>query len=329
MATTSAPVPGVAGSVPTTSFGRGRGRGRGLRANAAVQQQQVGAPTPLHNSTPEKKNNTPTRNPPITSTTVVPSPPSAATTTKTQHCSEVVTIMNKLNGLSEAEVMRTIVPVIDGLDSQKVIEDLVQALSEKALLDAAFAVIAAKISLKLWDNESIHKFVRNPLLTQTQGLYNLRHDLRKENKYRGLCTYLAELFKILRIRGKALRPMGVPVLELLKGLIEQNTSNNNIEGLLLEDVKCFYQGMTGIGEILMECLEPWDGDAQKIKDKLEEVVNLARQLVISSNLEAVVRCRLVQVIELHAGKWKGSTTLDAFYDDVLTELNKGKKTPTR
>lgn len=267
------------------------------------QQTQPGPSTPTQ-STPQKSNS-------------VPKPPSLDSPEIT-HCSEVTTIMKKLDGLSEADVMANVVPVIEGLDSQSVIEDLVQALSEKALYDPGFALIAAKLSQILWDNESIHTFVRNPLLGRTQALYNKRKELLKEKKYHGLCVYLSELFRILRIRQRPLRPMGLPVLECLKGLIEHSGGGSPS----VEDVTYFHQEMSGIGSILMECLQQLDGDAQKLKDKLEEVINCARQLVISPlTLAPQVRCRLVQVIEMHASKWAQNDDLTTLYDTLLKDLS--------
>jgi len=293
----TASAPGGGGGV--SSFGRGRGRGRGLRAASQPQQLRPGPSAPAA-STPLKTDNT--------KPLVIETP---------THCAEVTTIMNKLSGLSEEEVMTKVVPVIEGLDNQNVIEELVQALSEKALTDVHFACIAAKISQKLWDNESVHQFVRNPLLSRTQALYNRRKELEAEDKYHGLCVYVSELFKILRIRGKALRPMGLPVVELLMGLLKGKSGKPSEE-----DVKYFYREICGIGCVLMECLQPWDGDAQKIKDQMEELINCARQLVISSSLAPEVRCRLVQVIEMHAGKWQADEQqLNTLYEQLLKDID--------
>ena len=178
-------------------------------------------------------------------------PPAAPTTvtTTTNHCDEVKTIMKKLEGLSEEEVIRKVVPVIEGLDSQAVIQELVEALSEKALDEPLFSCIAAKISQKLWDNESIHQFVRNPLLSRTQSLYSRRKELATAGRYHGLCVYVSELFRVLRIRGRPLRPMCLPVVELMTGLLKGGGAPSE------EDVQCFYQQMMGIGAIIMECMQ--------------------------------------------------------------------------
>ena len=55
---------------------------------------------------------------------------------------------------------------------------------------------------------------------------------------------------------------------------------------------------------------------------MEELINCARQLVISSSLAPEVRCRLVQVIEMHAGKWQADEQqLNTLYEQLLKDIN--------
>lgn len=257
------------------AFGRGRGRGRGVRANQATVNPP-GPPKP--NVTPaaiEEKEN-----------------------------EEVTKIMKKLDGKSESEIMKEILPEIEALNNQSVVKDFICALSDKALCSAEFAVIAGKIAHKLWDNETMHSFVRNPLLTRTQDLYNKREVLRKEGKYHGLCVFLCTLFKLLRIKNNPLKPVGGAVVQIIKGLIEESDSPSK------EDVTYFYQELESVGAII--------GDL--FPEKLEEIINLARQMVVSSAIMPSVRCKLVQVIELHAAKWSMNDELRKMYGDLIQEL---------
>ena len=224
-----------------------------------VQQQTPQQPGPNTTTTTVPTQSTPLKT--DGSTPKQPSfetPPAAPTTTTTtnHYCDEVKTIMKKLEGLSEEEVIKKVVPVIEGLDSQPVIQELVGALSEKALDDPLFSCIAAKISQKLWDNESIHQFVRNPLLSRTQSLYSRRKELATAGRYHGLCVYVSELFRVLRVPrvvGIPLRPMCLPVVELMTGLMTGLLKGGGAPSE--QDVQCFYQQMMGIGAIIMECMQ--------------------------------------------------------------------------
>lgn len=315
MATTAAAAAAVSPGIGT--FGRGRGRGRGLRASNGHQQSGTTTPgqrTSANSSVLETRkapsSDKSTRS--TSSPSIVANGTSATTATtiiEKTHCDEVTKIMKKLSGLTEPEVMKDILPEIEALKSQQIVEDLVSALSEKALLDAKFAVIAAKIAHKLWDNESMHSFVRNPLLKQTQEFYNKRELLLKENKYHGLCVYLSQLFRLLRIREHHLQPVGNAVVDLLKGLIEKSDGPSD------EDVFYFYQELECVGGIIGE----------NFPEKLDEVINLARQMVISSSLLPSVRARLVQLIELHAAKWDMKDELKTLYDDLLQDLKTTEK----
>jgi len=275
----TAPVIGV--------LGRGRGRGRGLRANAL---RQPGGNIQKKSDLPETK--------------IIQQSDQIVCTSEESHSADVTDIMKKLNGLTESEVMKDVLPQIEALKSQQVIEDLVNALCEKALLDAPFAMIAAKLAHKIWENESMHGLVRNPLLKQTQDYYSKREKLWKDNQYHGLCVYLCELFKYLRFNQRPLLAVGEAAVNLLKGLVEKNESPSN------EDVFYFHQEMESIGSITGELFP----------EKLEEIINLARQMVISSSLVPSVRCRLVQLIELHAAKWKMKDEIKSSYNVLLCDL---------
>ena len=54
--------------------------------------------------------------------------------------------------------------------------------------------------------------------------------------------------------------------------------------------------------------------------ELEEIINIARQAVISADMLPSVRCRLVQLIELSASGWEMSDELKLFYEDLQQDL---------
>ena len=162
-------------------------------------------------------------------------------------CTVVKDIMKRMDDSTESQIMKTVVPEIELL-KEETMEALVKALSEKALSDACFAVTAAKVIKKIWDNESLHSYVRNPLLKQIQGNYTNRNELRKVNMFYGLCVYICELFKHLRVKDKPLRPIGDAVVSLLKELLENKDKPSD------EDLFCFYQELESVGEVIEECL---------------------------------------------------------------------------
>lgn len=53
---------------------------------------------------------------------------------------------------------------------------------------------------------------------------------------------------------------------------------------------------------------------------MEEIINIARQMVISAKLLPSIRCRLVQLVELHAAKWKMADELKVLYEDMQQDF---------
>lgn len=212
-------------------------------------------------------------------------------------------IVKKMLVLSEADIISQVLPDVKKLQ-QTDLEHLVSTLGQRALTDLKFTTVAAGLLSKLWDCESEHSRIRPPLLRQMQSFFKNREEFRKDRRYHGLCIYLCQLFASLRIGGNPLEPIAVCIVKLLSGLIDDIalTSDN--------DAFFFYKQLILVGGILSKCAP----------EKLNELIDLARQLAITADVTPIVRCRLVQVVELNAYNWNESEDLRMQYEELFNRV---------
>ncbi|XP_057295469.1 MIF4G domain-containing protein A-like [Hydractinia symbiolongicarpus] len=285
------------------TIGRGRGRGRGgvLKALQDEKPGQNASASPVSGAHSQASG---------------AGSPVAVATTKLeataigQHedaTAKLDVIITSMESMTESEMLSKIPSEIQKIKSADNMKEFVNLLCKKSLKEPDFAVSAARLCNELWNDNELKSLVKAPLLAAVQNNYKKRDKFKKKKteKFFGLCVLLCELYKVLRIKDRPLCPLTSPVCQMLKELIEQPTQISS------EDVFYFYQELESVGQIIQN----------EDQNKMDDIINTARQIAISSqNLSPAVRCRLIQLIELHAANWKMSDELIVMYEDLQQDL---------
>ncbi|XP_065663473.1 MIF4G domain-containing protein B isoform X2 [Hydra vulgaris] len=306
--------------------GRGRGRGRGFEPQNGVifnsqqlaQGSQEFTPPNLSLSQKSVADSSPKISQPLSETmfqnsqqvskiseSKISNSPVISKSTSANNFKPAVTIsslVENIDKLTENEILSTYPSKIDEYKSEGNIEKLVNLLCEKALDQPDLGPTIAKLCNAIWISESLHNLVVNPLMKAIQDKYK-KKDVNKRNSFFGLCVLLCELYKLLRSKNLPLKPLTNPVCCLLKELLQSESPSS-------EDVFYFYQELESVGEII-EKYSP---------ENMDDIINMTRQLAISSTVSPSARCRLLQLIELRAGSWKMSDDIKSIYEDTFMEL---------
>ena len=148
-----------------------------------------------------------------------------------------------MDKLTETEMLLTYPSQIDTIKSEECIEELVDLLCEKALLQPDSGPGIAKLFNAIWVSESMHSLIRKSLLKAIQDKYNKR-DPKNRDAFHGLCVLLCELYKLLRLKDLPLKPLTNPICQLLEELLEESKTPSP------EDVFYFYQELESVGDII-------------------------------------------------------------------------------
>ena len=161
---------------------------------------------------------------------------------------EITAILQKLKSLKKSEIISQIPSQIAEIckknesEASSIMGEFSKSLCAKAVKDAEFATLAAQLCNALWIMENTCKYLRSPLLSTVQDQYKKRGELNQELFY-GLTVFLCELYNVLRVQGKPLKPLNKPVCELLKQLIASKELND-------DDAFYFFQEMERVGEVI-------------------------------------------------------------------------------
>ena len=216
-------------------------------------------------------------------------------------------VITQMIGLNETEITKIILPLVEGMiTSAEDMEEFVAVLSKAALSDADFAKTAALLASKVGDSDLMHLLIRPSLLKQMQSIYTQREEHSSEGNCFGLCVYLCELFRHLRLADKPLLPIADAVVDVLKGLINTEEPCNN-------SVMYFHQEFENVVSVLVEFAP----------EKLEELVDLVRDRLVMCTLSSTSRWRLVHLLELAALKWKMSEDITESYMNLHDKIGEG------
>ena len=299
-------------------MGRGRGRERGMLSSGSSEA----SPKPGLNiqkdspPSPSKSDETKEIKPPapIEEKAIPPSEDKPAPSTQVTPVAqdEGVDNVEKLKGILKAidrlpmaaVYTQVIVKDMKTMNTERDMEQLVKLLSEKTMSDPDYARKAAIICNAIWNEESLHNTLRTPLLTTVQKFYTKRDQLRKERreKYYGLSMFLCVLYANLRIKGNSLKPLVNPIFVLLKEVMGADASE--------EDIGYFYSEFELVGAVMQN----------DDKMKLEQILNMVREKVITGCKSPLARCQLVKAIELYAAGFVVSSETELFYDDLTAEI---------
>jgi len=312
-------------------IGRGRGRGRGLAAQLAqlstgVGQKQNGVTVPSTSPGQQKVTSTSPvnqskANPPLEQQKAKPTSPvsqqNSSSTTPSPNKSNsspsagastfvVENIFKIMDVMTDDDILANIPLQCKQLKTEEAFTIFMEKLCLKLFKEPDFAVSAAELCCELWYNPDMQNIFKKPLLSTVQQKYMKRSELREKSQdhFYGLSVFLCEIFKLLKYKDQHLKPLLPFVCAILKELIEDKENPNE------EDVLYFYQEMESVGETI----EKHDQKA------MEEIINVARLKVISGDMKPSVRCRLVQLIELSASKWKLEDDVNTYYEDLQQDM---------
>lgn len=224
---------------------------------------------------------------------------------KSNKC-DISVLVKKLCSTTGSDIDEDLIAQVKALEKTEDIMDMINAMSAKSLVDPAFGLLAAKVVQSIWEKTSLQQTTRNTLLSRIQYYY-LKNGkkLQKECMAHGLCVYLCELFKCLRVNGQPSRAIGDAALDMLKGLINGIERSEN-------DVRYFCQEFENIGSLL-ELVFP---------NQLEELVNVIREVIITVPVSPSSRCNLIKVVELYAAKWEINDGMKNIYIELKEDLQK-------
>jgi len=160
----------------------------------------------------------------------------------------ILGILQKINGMRKSEIISQIPSQITEIcmknesEASSIMSEFTKSLCAKALKDPEFATLAAQLCNALWIVEKTSQYLRNPLLSTVQDQYKNRGALKKEQFY-GLTVFLCELYNVLRVQGKPLKPLNKPVCDLLKQLISSEEPTD-------DDAFYFFQEMERVGAVI-------------------------------------------------------------------------------